>query len=116
MKMFSERMKTPKRRSWPGLFRLPFVKDKECGNHDKSKTDAVIPPEFVAEVRHGENWKDRESNDFLDSLQLGGTELRRADGVRGHLETVFEEGDPPTHYDHFAKRFAAESQVAVPRR
>jgi hypothetical protein len=72
------------------------VKDKECCNHDKNKTHAVIPSEFVAEIHDREDGEDRESNNLLNGLQLGGAELVGADAVRGNLETVFEEGDPPS--------------------
>src|SRR5713101_1817057 len=93
---------------------LPLVKNKECGYHDEYKADAVVPFEFVAEIKHGEHGKDRERNDFLNGLQLCGSELVRADAVRGHLETVLEERYPPADHDYFPERLAAEFQVAIP--
>jgi hypothetical protein len=90
------------------------VKDKECGDYDKGEADALIPFEFVSEIHHRKDREDRERNDFLNGLQLGGAELVGADVVRGDLETVFEERDPPADHNHFPEGFAAKFQVAVP--
>jgi len=51
----------------------------------------------------------------LNRLELSAVEFVRVDAVRRHLETVFEEGDPPAREDYFLERFAAEFQVVIPR-
>ena len=94
----------------------PLVKDKEGAEHDARKSRGVIPPEFFSQIHNGENGEDRERDDFLDSLELRAVKFVRADAVRGHLETVFEEGDPPTREYYLPERFAAVFQVPVPRK
>jgi hypothetical protein len=92
------------------------VKDKECGDDNESEADAVIPFEFVAEIKYGKDRKNRESNNLLNGLQFRGAELIGADAIRGHLETVFEERYPPADHDHFPESFTAKFQVAIPRK
>ena len=67
-----------------------------------------------AEVVCGEDAEDSERDDFLDHLELDGSEAAVADAVGGHLEAVFEEGDDQLTTMTFHSGCSAELQVAVP--
>jgi hypothetical protein len=64
------------------------VKNKECGDHNEYKADAVIPSEFVPKIKRRKDRKDRERNGFLNGFQLRGSELVRAEAVRGNLVPI----------------------------
>jgi hypothetical protein len=55
---------------------LPLVENKKHRQSDAGKARGVIPFYFFAEIKHGENGKDRESDDLLNGL-----ELRRAEFI-----------------------------------
>jgi hypothetical protein len=90
------------------------VKDKERTKHDEREASGIVPPEFFAQIDHGENRKHRKRDDFLNRLELRAVEFVRADAVHGHLKAVLKEGDTSTGHDHLPQRLATEFQVAVP--
>jgi hypothetical protein len=90
------------------------VKDEEDGKCDTTESRGVVPLYFLAEIEDREDVEDRESDDFLNGLQLRGAEFIRANAIRKNLEAVFEKSDTPAHQDHFPKSGSAELEVAVP--
>ena len=52
----------------------------------------------------------------MNRLELRAVEFVRTDAVGRHLETVFEEGDPPAREDYFPECLASVLQVAIPRK
>jgi hypothetical protein len=93
---------------------LPPMEDKECAKSDAGEADAVIPPERVAKISDRENREHRESDDFLDGLELRAAEFVRADAIGGYLKTIFEKSDAPTGNDDFPERGITVFQVAIP--
>jgi hypothetical protein len=90
------------------------VKDEEDGKCDTTESRGVVPLYFLAEIEDREDGEDRESDDFLNGLQLRGAEFIRANAIRRNLEAVFEKSNSPAHQDHFPKSGSAEPEVAVP--
>ena len=66
------------------------------------------------EVIRRKHAKDDEGDDFLNHLELHGSEAAVADAVGRYLEAVFEEGDAPAHDDDLPQRLILKLQVPVP--
>jgi hypothetical protein len=45
---------------------LPLVEHEKRSDNNESKAHAVIPFEFVAQIKHGEHRKDGKSDDLLN--------------------------------------------------
>lgn len=90
------------------------MKDEESRGHQASAGQCMVPAQMRTEVKRGEDAKDDQRDDFLDNLELDGTEVTGTDAVRRYLEAVFKKGNCPTHQDDFPQSLAAKSQVAVP--
>jgi hypothetical protein len=90
------------------------MEDKEGARHDTRKSDAVIPPEFFAEIKNGKDGEDRQSNDFLNGFKLRAVEFVGTDAVCGHLKAVFEKSNAPAGDDDLPERSTTEFQMTVP--
>src|SRR6266550_7577368 len=57
----------------------------------------VIQAHRFLHIEGGKRHEHAERDDFLKNLELAELELRMTDAVRGHLEQILEQGDPPAH-------------------
>src|SRR5215475_529488 len=95
---------------------VSLIEHKKYCSDDKRECDDIVPSELLSQVSDGENRKDDQGDDFLDSLELSRGKLVGPDPVCRHLETVFREGDQPAQDDRHPQRRLAESQVSIPRK
>lgn len=89
--------------------------ERHCGE-DADECSEVVPADAFAKVEDRKSSEDRERDDFLDDLQLGGGIDRVALAIGRHLKTVFESGNAPTCEDHDEQRFAFEFEMPIPRK
>ena len=90
------------------------MKCEECGADQEEGSDTVVPAQVRAKIKSGEYAEDGERDDFLDHLELDGSEAAVADAVGGNLEAVLEEGDRPADDDDFPEGLALVFQMAIP--
>jgi hypothetical protein len=90
------------------------MKDEKDREADTRETSGIIPPEFFAQIGHGEYGEHRKRDDFLDCFELSRAEFERADAIGWDLKAVFEKGDAPTGQNNFPESLAAVLKMAVP--
>lgn len=86
-------------------------KDRQC---DAAEARRVVPLYFFPEIEDRENREDRQSDDFLNGLELRCAEFIGANAVRRDLEAILEKSDAPADQDNLPECGGAELQVAVP--
>ena len=93
---------------------LPLVENEKYSQGDATEARGMIPLYFFIEIENREYGEYQQSDHFLNSLELRGAELIRANAVRRDLEAVFEKSDAPAHQNHLPESGSAELQVAIP--
>ena len=81
---------------------------------DQRKADDVVDGDAFLQPEDRKQRKDRERDDFLNGLELGGGIDLRTDAVRGNGEHIFEEGDAPAGDNRQEQRAALVLEMAIP--
>ncbi len=74
----------------------------------------VVPTNSLAQVGEREDRENRERDDFLDDLQLGGGEVGVALAIGGNHQAILEEGDAPARQRDESQQCALELQMPIP--
>jgi hypothetical protein len=98
------------------MCKLPLLKDKECGHHDKEEPHRLVPLDVLLEVENREKGKYHQSNDLLNGLELRGIEDVAAVAVGGDLKAVFKERNSPAYDCYFPEGDVLVFEVTVPRK
>ena len=75
----------------------------------------MIPPNALANIKHGEPVNHGERDDLLDDLGLRGGINRVAPAIGWNHEKIFKEGDAPVRENEEGERLVLELQMAVSR-
>src|ERR1700722_7285212 len=110
----SRSMDTEVERRTPSRSRLELVKCEEGRGDQEASCNGVIPAQVRAEIVSSEDAEYRERDDFLNHLELHGSEAAVADAVGRHLKAILKEGDTPADQDDLPKRLLPIFQVTVP--
>src|ERR1700733_11137225 len=92
----------------------PFLKDHRHGTYDQRKGCIVVPLQGLMKIQDGKDREYRQSNYFLNSLQLRHAKFVRAYAVGRHLKTIFRKRDQPAQDDDLQQRRAAILQMTIP--
>jgi hypothetical protein len=92
------------------------MKDKKDRQGDTTESRGVIPLYFLAEIEDRENRKHRQSDDFLNGLELRRAEFVGTNPVGRNLKAVLKKSDAPAHQNHFPQGGTSVLQMAIPRK
>jgi len=90
------------------------MENKKHRQGDTTESRGVIPLYFLAEIEDRENREYRQSDDFLNGLELRRAKFVRANAVRRNLKAILKKSDAPAHQNHFPESCAAVLQMAIP--